>query len=79
MGDACHGEGALIAKTIVPPGELKHAPEGGTQKSTHHHTAIEYASNNGCSSTGGLWQGDSSGVEGRIAVVVGEVEAGHRG
>lgn len=44
---------------------------------THHNTAIKYASNNGCSSTGRLWERHSSSMEGRIAVVVGEVEARH--
>lgn len=44
---------------------------------THHNTTIKYASHNGRSGTGRLWERHSSGMEGRIAVVVGEVEAWH--
>lgn len=45
--------------------------------STHHNATVEDAADNGCSCAGRLGQRHSPGVQGRIAVVVGEVEARH--
>ena len=47
------------------------------QESTYNYTAIEYTSNNGCTSAGSLGQRHALGVECRIAVVVGKVKARH--
>lgn len=44
---------------------------------THHNATVEDAADNGCSCAGGLGQRHSPGMQGRIAVVVGEVEARH--
>jgi hypothetical protein len=44
---------------------------------THYYAAIENAADNGRSRAGGFGQRDAAGVEGRIAVVVGEVETRH--
>lgn len=45
----------------------------------NHDAAIKETADNGCSCAGGLGKRDTLGVEGRIAVVVGEVEAAHGG
>lgn len=45
----------------------------------YHNALIVNASNNRCTGAGGFGHGNAPGVESRIAVVVGEVEAGHRG
>lgn len=44
---------------------------------THHNAAVKDTADNGCSCAGRLGQRHSPGVQGRIAVVVGEVEARH--
>lgn len=49
----------------------------GTSICCNDDAAIEKTSDNGCSGAGGLWEGQALGVERRIAVVVGEVEARH--
>jgi len=41
------------------------------------YTTIEYTSHNGCTGACRLWERDTLGMEGGIAVVVGEVEASH--
>lgn len=55
----------------------------GTARSTricgNDYAAVEETAYNRCSCAGRLWQRHTLGVEGRIAVVVGEVEAAHRG
>lgn len=40
-------------------------------------TAIIQSTNDGCTCGCGLWERDAFGVEGEVAVVVGEVEARH--
>lgn len=52
---------------------------GGSGIGCNHDTAVKNASHDGRTSAGRLGERYSSGVEGRIAVVVGEVEAWHRG
>ena len=44
---------------------------------TYHNTAIEYTSHDSRTRAGGLGERHASSVEGRIAVVVREVEARH--
>ena len=51
---------------------------GGRAIKTYHDTAIIYAADNGRTGAGGLGQGHTARVQGRIAVVVGEVEPRHR-
>jgi hypothetical protein len=52
---------------------------GGSCICRNHHTAVKQAAHNGRSGARRLWEWDTLGVEGRIAVVVGEVEAAHGG
>lgn len=44
----------------------------------YHNTLIVDASHNCCTSAGSFGKGNTPGVESRVAVVVGEVEARHR-
>jgi hypothetical protein len=50
---------------------------GGSCVCCNHHAAVEETAHNGRSCAGRLWQRHTLGVEGCIAVVVGEVEAAH--
>ena len=45
----------------------------------YHNTLVVNASDDCCTSTGSLGHGNAPGVQSRVAVVVGEVEARHRG
>ena len=56
-----------------------YGPAGCSCVCCNHHAAIEERAHNGCSGACGLGQWHTLGVEGGIAVVVGEVEAGHGG
>jgi hypothetical protein len=53
--------------------------QDGWKKGTYHDTTIENASHDSRTRAGGLGQWHTAGVEGRITVVVGEVEARHLG
>jgi hypothetical protein len=50
---------------------------GGARVCCNHDAAVEETAHNSCSRACRLWQRHALGVEGCIAVVVGEVEAGH--
>jgi hypothetical protein len=52
---------------------------GGTCVCRNDDAAVEETSDNGGSCAGSFWQRHTLGVEGCIAVVVGEVEAAHGG
>jgi hypothetical protein len=54
-------------------------PAGGSCVCSNHDAAIEQRAHDCGSCAGRLWQRHTLGVEGSIAVVVGEVEAGHDG
>ena len=56
-----------------------YGPAGRACVCSNYHAAVEETANNGGSGARGLGQRDALGVEGRIAVVVGEVEAAHGG
>lgn len=47
------------------------------QRRSYHNAVVEYTPHDRRSGAGGLGKGDALGMEGRIAVVVGEVEACH--
>lgn len=54
-------------------------PAGGARVCCNDDAAVKEGADNGCAGAGGLWQWHTLGVEGGIAVVVGEVEAAHGG
>lgn len=54
-----------------------YGPACGSGVCCNDDAAVEETAHNGGSRACGLWQRDALGVEGRIAVVVGEVEAAH--
>lgn len=67
--------GAAAAAYLVSD----YGPAGCSGICCNDNAAVEETADNGGSGAGGLGEGHTLGVEGGIAVVVGEVEAGHGG
>lgn len=74
---------ALVSAAICNPSKSVSLARHGTREfgsisEPYHNALIVDASHNCCTSAGGFGKGNTPGVESRVAVVVGEVEARHR-